>query len=977
MNKNTVSVLLTTLTVTSLMVLSSSTLAVENERLRCPSEQREFNTFVKNLRTSKDKLKILQGWSEELYPLKSPFTSEQNSIFCALTIVIKKENKFEPEIRINAILVLRGIGTGAEEAMPELKTILNDHNDNNDNYEIPRSSVLAIKGINAELAVTELIKILENPNENNNYVLIETASALASIPERLQLPENKENKSNAVKALIDLLNKNPNGEVRRSAAEALGEIKSDDPRVIELLNEALEDPSFSVRSAAADALGKFGNTDNKKIIDNLQNTIPNINKLFSDLNFTPRQKAAFALSQIEVSDEKNQEIVTGKLTTEILKTTNENLSINAAIALGKLGTSQPTPVKTIKILETLHTTLQKDTSKDKNISENAAESISKIAGSLEGKLEANKGQQGYQNSLDKSIEVLENILKEDYFQSLKDYPLDRLAIKQDIEKHLNLLKTKKSLVDSIKETWQKIDFRIRLTIVFSIIFILANIVVLFIFWIRPIWLLRSDDRYWKALSESKIESKIPGISGEIIQTIGMIICFTILALRYHPRVLDAWVAKNIKSVRRVFEKKDSVQKCEVYIPIPVILNDETISELTAKDLRSQFNKHLLIWGEGGSGKTSLAFQIAKWAMSDDENEWICKNHQMLPVLIEEDIEVEAARGKDPFIAMIQGQLNDELGSDTEPISEELLEHLLRKQRILVIVDHLSEMSEQTREFIHPEMSDCPVNALVVTSRIKEKLGGVNKTTITPLLVEGNRLSSFMDAYLIKLDNARSLFTDSQFFEACKNLSNIVGQSKITVLLAKLYADQLIAAKRNLIGDIKPEDVPDNIPDLMLRYLNLLNEKVPEAQNKLKNPTVHRDVQVLAWECLKTNYQPKTTKREDAIIAIGNNEGEIHLDYLEKRLHLIQTISPAEDKIRFTLDPLVEYLAALYLCSLYRNDENQWSELLNHIDNISISQGFLIALRDCCSAKGEEYNIPSFVLEKLLEATSTMKKAAFP
>ncbi|MFN7906823.1 MAG: HEAT repeat domain-containing protein [Microcystis sp.] len=974
MNKNTVSALLTTLTVTSLMVLSSSTLAVENERLRCPSEQREFNTFVKNLRTSKDKLKILQGWSEELYPLKSPFTSEQNSIFCALTIVIKKENKFEPEIRINAILVLRGIGTGAEEAMPELKTILNDHNDN---YEIRRSSVLAIRGINAGLAVTELIKILENPNENNNYVVIETASALASITERLQLPENKGNKSKAVKALIDLLNKNPNGEVRRSAAEALGIIKSDDPRVIEILNDALEDPSFSVRSAAADALGNFGNTTNKKIIDNLQNTIPNINKLFSDLNFTPRQKAAYALSQIEVSDEKNQEIVTGKLTTEILKTTNENLSINAAIALGKLGTSQPTPVKTIKILETLHTTLQKDTSKDKNISENAAESISKIAGSLEGKLEANKGQQGYQNSLDKSIEVLENILKEDYFQSLKDYPLDRLAIKQDIEKHLNLLKTKKSLVDSIKETWQKSDFSIRLTIVLSIIFILANIVVLFIFWIRPIWLLRSDDRYWKALSESKIESKIPGISGEIIQTIGMIICFTILALRYHPRVLDAWVAKNIKSVRRVFEKKDSVQKCEVYIPIPVILNDETISELTAKDLRSQFNKHLLIWGEGGSGKTSLAFQIAKWAMSDDENEWICKNHQMLPVLIEEDIEVEAARGKDPFIAMIQGQLNDELGSDTEPISEELLEHLLRKQRILVIVDHLSEMSEQTREFIHPEMSDCPVNALVVTSRIKEKLGGVNKTTITPLLVEGNRLSSFMDAYLIKLDNARSLFTDSQFFEACKNLSNIVGQSKITVLLAKLYADQLIAAKRNLIGDIKPEDVPDNIPDLMLRYLNLLNEKVPEAQNKLKNPTVHRDVQVLAWECLKTNYQPKTTKREDAIIAIGNNEGEIHLDYLEKRLHLIQTISPAEDKIRFTLDPLVEYLAALYLCSLYRNDENQWSELLNHMDNISISQGFLIALRDCCSAKGEEYNIPSFVLEKLLEATSTMKKAAFP
>jgi len=978
MNKNTVSVLLTTLTVTSLMVLSSSTLAVENERLRCPLEQTEVKTFVENLRTSPKRLVRLQGWSKKLYPLKLPFTSEQNSIFCALTIVIKKENKFEPEIRINAILVLRGIGTGAEEAMPELKTILNDHNDN---YEIRRSSVLAIKGINAELAVTELIKILENPNENNNYVLIETASALASIPERLQLPENKENKSNAVKALIDLLNKNPNGEVRRSAAEALGEIKSDDPRVIELLNEALEDPSFSVRSAAADALGKFGNTDNKKIIDNLQNTIPNINKLFSDLNFTPRQKAAFALSQIEVSDEKNQEIVTEKLTTAILNSGNENVRINAAIALGKLGISQPTPVKTIKILETLHTTLQKDTSKDKSISKNAAESISRVASSLEEKLKKNQENPDYKKRLDKSIGVLEYLLKEDYFRSLQPDQIGQLAIKQDIEKHLESLKTlrtKKSLVDSIKETWQKSDVNIRLTIVFSIIFILANIVVLFIFWIRPIWLLWFDDRYWKALSESKIESKFDPVIGLGIQIILMFLGFTILGFRYRPRVLDAWVAKHIKSVRKEFEKKDSVKERKVYISIPVILNGETVSELTAKDLRSQFNKHLLIWGEGGSGKTSLAFQIAKWAMSDDENEWICKDHPMLPVLIEEDIEVEAARGKDPFIAMIQGQLNDELVSEPEPISEELLEHLLRKQRILVIVDHLSEMSEQTRDFIHPEMSDCPVNALIVTSRTKEKLGGVNRTTITPLLVEGNRLSSFMEAYLIKLDNARSLFTDSQFFEACRNLSNIVAQSKITVLLAKLYADQLIAAKRKLIGDIgdiRPEDVPDNIPDLMLRYLNLLNENVPEAQNKLKNPTVHHDAKVLAWECLKTNYQPKTAKREEAITAIGNNQGEIHLDYLEKRLHLIQTISPAEDKIRFTLDPLVEYLGALYLLSLYRNDENQWSELLKQMDNIPKS--FLIVLRDCCSVKGEEYNIPSFVLEKLLEATSTMKKAAFP
>ena len=88
--------------------------------------------------------------------------------------------------------------------------------------------------------------------------------------------------------------------------------------------------------------------------------------------------------------------------------------------------------------------------------------------------------------------------------------------------------------------------------------------------------------------------------------------------------------------------------------------------------------------------------------------------------------------------------------EIESISEVLLEHLLRERRILVIVDHLSEMSDSDTQGNSPRTfrKFVIVNCLiVVTSRFEEKLGQVTKTTLKPLRIQGNRLSSFMEAYL--------------------------------------------------------------------------------------------------------------------------------------------------------------------------------------------------------------------------------------
>ncbi len=363
--------------------------------------------------------------------------------------------------------------------------------------------------------------------------------------------------------------------------------------------------------------------------------------------------------------------------------------------------------------------------------------------------------------------------------------------------------------------------------------------------------------------------------------------------------------------------------------------------------------------QGGAGKTSLACQIARWAMAENPEERLC-SHLMLPVLIEQEVDPTLVSGKSPFLEVIRGQLQD-LTDTAEPIPEELLERLLRQRCILVIVDRFSEMSEATRKAIRPELPDFPVNALIVTSRVEETLGQVTKTTLKPMRIEGNRLSSFMEAYLLRRGK-RDLFSDSEFFSACSQLSVLVGQRTITVLLAKMYAEQMIAVKAgSLISDL-----PDTVPDLMLRYLNELNRDAATGQPD--NRAVQRDTKVIAWECLKRTYRPMPVKRDVVITAMGGDDAVSRLKYLEERLRIIQTIDAAQYLIRFSLDPLAEYLAALQSIELYNQNESEWYQFFTQVDMTMGSpasvQGLLLALRDCCLSSDHTIKVPAFVLEEL-------------
>ena len=164
---------------------------------------------------------------------------------------------------------------------------------------------------------------------------------------------------------------------------------------------------------------------------------------------------------------------------------------------------------------------------------------------------------------------------------------------------------------------------------------------------------------------------------------------------------------------------------------------------------------------------------------------------------------------------------------------------------------------------------------------------------------------------------------------------------------------------------------------MLGYLNELNRAIPEADRR-DDRVVHRDAKALAWECLSETYRPGTGRIEDARAALGGEDPEGRLRYLEERLRLIRTVPPAKDRVRFLLDPLAEYLAGLSRVEFCGGDEAKWRGFLAEANAKEGApeaiKGFLLAVRDCCLARAKEAGVPGFVERDLAARAGLDPKA---
>jgi HEAT repeat protein len=709
----------------------------------------------------------------------------------------------------------------------------------------------------------------------------------------------------AIPALVPAI-KSDNLTLRLNVVSILSDLGAEAESAVPVLIQALQDNDEQVRLYATLALGNIGigaRAAETELIRSLQ-----------DRSSYVRIYASYALRQIGVDIK-----VTIPALVKALSDSDPQVQANAANALGAMGVDGLVAIpELIKLAEVAVPELNNLLNvPEKYVEFAAVRALGNIAGGfqdLERKLSWPQ--------LNSAIETFTPVLKvlEEHHDIYAEAGIAR------IRRPLTALQAEQETRWFGRSIAWLLEHKIILGI--AAYLTIAPILALSILQIAPLWIL-------------KINNALKPYTDFSIPLIGINVPLRYVLFvgwwHYHPRVLDAWVAKYLPIARTQFSQRETVSQRSCYLPIPVVVNGETQPQLAPSNLRETFGKQrnrLLIWGEGGAGKTSLACQIARWAMAESDADRLC-DRLMLPVLLEEDFRIVEC--KSALLEAISGQLQL-LIDEPEPLCLELLTKLLRQRRILVIIDRFSELNPTTRESIQPESPDFPINALIVTSRIEEKLGRVNKSTIKPLRLETNKVSSFMEAYLMQRGH-RDKITDAEFFAICTRLSQMVGSGQITVLLAKLYAEQAMSQTGN---------IPATVPGLMLGYLNELNRDI--TLDRLPDRVVHQVAKLVAWQCLYPTYQPHLAQRSaliQSLLAVGIGDADAILEYLEHRLYAIQPIGTSQQQFRFCLDPLAEYLAALYLVDTYGTDGSQWHSFLKTAATLPpAASGFLLALSDC-------------------------------
>jgi formylglycine-generating enzyme required for sulfatase activity len=464
--------------------------------------------------------------------------------------------------------------------------------------------------------------------------------------------------------------------------------------------------------------------------------------------------------------------------------------------------------------------------------------------------------------------------------------------------------------------------------------------------------------------------------------------------------LDDWVEANKNKVSNLFKRQREVVTRRIYIPLKTrIIPSTTVEGLaleripTADDFKDNVtadnSQMILIWEEGGAGKTSLAFRIARWGL----NKKLCE-HTVLPFLL------------DPM----QWEQGDLMGQILKDLKHEgiynleitLLQQLIEQKRLLLIIDHYTEYTDEVRDLVQKLL---PAKSLVLlTARLNKRADFERQFVIKevqPLRLERAQLLDFCDAYLKEsattgADSLQDESTTEDDKRLIKGLlERMVGNKPVTVLLAQLVIDSAIHYLKNQSDDILPTSVPDLINDYIKRIGDIIPEQrrvLPNrSQTEIKHDWIEPSLKALALKSLRQNetYFPQNFEFELAKQAmqpviydlIGWNDGEDEhlrnwLQYMEQELTLLQRKggSNLEPIYRIALDPLADYFAAMALlmeCEAKGESREQldWIETwINKLKNSSQCgtsledmRGFLAACRECFLDKnmlGPSCNNPS-------------------
>ncbi|MFN7740485.1 MAG: SUMF1/EgtB/PvdO family nonheme iron enzyme [Cyanobacteriota bacterium] len=387
-----------------------------------------------------------------------------------------------------------------------------------------------------------------------------------------------------------------------------------------------------------------------------------------------------------------------------------------------------------------------------------------------------------------------------------------------------------------------------------------------------------------------------------------------------PADLQHWVERHQAQLSEAFLGLPSVQARQVHVPLDVCLTlagatTEGPRLLEPEDLEpllAAVGSHVLLFsGAGGAGKTSLAFAIARWWLAGEPGDVV-----RLPVLIE-----TALAPRETVADRVRSWLSNQLaGAAEEELGAELIEALLAAKRLIPIVDHLSELTPAAREQF---LAALPPGLVVVTSRSDDDDGFKERplSRIEPQRIAVERLQAFFLDYLRRKGQGEAL-SDDDLMPAQAQLKRIVGDKPITVLLAQMFIDDVIAKRDEGL-------LAGSVPDLMLSYVRRLDTPADPVLRRraglvINAALVQRALRVVALASHRQGkpgqplFQPlefsdtlalnSLTTPKPSGLGLSPEQAEALLGYLIE-LRLLLQPGAAVGRLRFPLDPLADHLAA--------------------------------------------------------------------
>ena len=514
----------------------------------------------------------------------------------------------------------------------------------------------------------------------------------------------------------------------------------------------------------------------------------------------------------------------------------------------------------------------------------------------------------------------------------------------------------------------------------AITLILSVVTTLFgLLHVKPLWIIY----IYRALKLAQIDKlSIPGLGPHLRFALKV---FTLLPYFVaHPRVLGAWVNANRGKLAAAWDPNTPPENPQggshantLYIPLPMRVGNsnsgEIIHEPNASWVATLFSGPravVEIVGPGGAGKTTFARQVGRWAL-DSGRPGRFPGHPMLPVWIDEELD----SGDHTLVKAVKAKLAALLPD--EEIEGDILNALLKKQRMVVIVDRLSERSGVTQALISSIYTSARVEALVITSRTQVRPIGSEPVFLYPQPLNESNLIKFMLALIddwaqhspvprgsgnMPLDTLSegALSDPESQLDLAKRLTLLFRSAggegheerAILPLTVRLFVEEAI---RILNLGRSLDELPVSLPDVYLRYLERVNPEAPTAKNFMTNEDFLRAGMVLAKLALGDDFIPKEFFKDDARNALKQSgwTEQTKTDPIQRMVDngiLLEKTVVGHVRLRFVLDPVAENLAASAYVRECRGNVRCLDELSS---NAHVSPGFQAAVNLARRAWGSE------------------------